>query len=170
MSVSPEVKVRAALAAMTDALKKSVRPAAVFTADMAGAVLLHMLMSVETGTGISVLLVQDKSVGPERLKYMDKLRRMWGLDTKVVNIPGGMPDAVLSAALALGADCLFAAWDAKGTSVVIVNPLSDFSDEDLAAYMNSHGLPVYPSNICVAGTEADEDDEVAEKLKLLGYL
>jgi len=165
-----EDKAGAAVAVIKEALEKSTNPAAAPGCDMAGAVLVHMLRSAERP--VTVLLPCDKPAGPERLKYIDKLVRVSGLKARAVLPYGEMQESALAGASAMDADLVITSWESGESSVRLVNLLKDFTEEDLTAYIESHGLPEYPhvEDTQDTDTASGDDTEVAEKLKSLGYM
>ncbi|MGC2423992.1 MAG: hypothetical protein WA666_06525 [Nitrospirota bacterium] len=189
-----EEKARSSGLAIKQALEKSGKILALYQGDRAGLVLLHMLKNYGGGRiTVPVAGVQFLPLPGERLRFMDKLRRMWSLDIEVVRFPekpgGGRYtgeemtaeiDSVLlqnGASGAISSSTDFFEKDAclcERRGYTEFRPLCGFSDEDISAYIKRHGLPECSLDFDPAKvSERDKDSDnrqVANILRQLGYL
>ena len=143
----------------------------VLAASFQDVVLVHLATRI--APGIEVVFLDTQYHFPETLEFVDRVRRRYDLNLTVTS-PRAEPDDLwrtdlegccgvrkvepLNRALAGRAAWMTAlrrceaptragapvlAWDA-GRGLVKLNPLAAWSDDDVAAYIRRHDLPVHP--------------------------
>lgn len=180
-----------ALRVVESALKNSVRLYALMASGHESIVMLHLLKRAGGGmVPVPVVFVQQPGLVPGRLKFMDKLMRIWRLKMTVHMIPvkeGSPPyterelaDAGVDAVTKAGGGGVLLPWpgsvvaDAAMPGINVYRPLVGFTEQDIETYVYRHRLPrPYETAPGLAGGKADTDadsDAVQERLKELGYM
>ena len=176
------------------ALESADNVVALYLGDKDSLVLLHMLKTNGGGRiNVPVINFQFLPLPGERLRFMDKLRRIWSIDSEVVRFPerpGGRRyteeemaaeiDRVISR---MGARNVISSntdffeggvckYERNGYTEF--RPLCGFSEEDISAYIKKHRLPMcsldVESVLAPGRSDSADEREVADKLRQLGYL
>jgi len=179
-----------ALRVAESALKEAAGLYAVMAAGPESIVMLHLFKRAGGGkVTVPVLFIQQPGLPAGRLKFMDKLRRLWRLDISVVRLPErqgggdekvyGLASAALDAVSRAGGAGAVLPWAGgraavTGPGIDVYMPLTVFTGDDVGRYITTHRLP-RPSDVtpepAVSGVHPDADGEaVREKLRELGYM
>ncbi|MHB8174695.1 MAG: hypothetical protein ACYDFU_09595, partial [Nitrospirota bacterium] len=171
------------------ALEKAENIFALYLGDKASRVLLHMLKQYGGGKiSIPVINFQFLPLQGERLRFMDKLRRMWSLDLEVVRFPeklgggsyteGEVAEEMSNTLTKMDVGSVLSSradffegdiYCKERQGYTEFRPLCGFSAEDVSAYIKRHRLPICSldsdSALVPGRSEGTENKEVADKLR-----